>query len=124
MRSVPLMTLAVMLTLLSGCVIIDKDDSWDEESAWHSRQESNNQIISQLDIGAERDRVVEQLGTPDFTEAFSLAGNNYYVLYYRTHWVKSDGETKKNETTPLIFLNGDLIGWGNTALENIIASGN
>jgi hypothetical protein len=63
-----------------------------------------------------RQSVVEQLGAPDFSEAFSKKDDSYRVLFYRTQHEHSDGETTKDETTPLVFKNDRLIGWGQDAL--------
>jgi len=40
-------------------------------------------------------------------------------MYYRTSRQHHDSATSKDETTPLIFKNNKLIGWGFDALTNI-----
>jgi len=59
------------------------------------------------------------MGQANFSEAYETDGNQYQILYYRTHRVDSDGETTKDETTPLVFKNQRLIGWGQDALQRI-----
>jgi hypothetical protein len=48
-----------------------------------------------------------------------MDGATYQVLYYRTHRTHSDGETTKDETTPLVFKDSALIGWGMDALARV-----
>jgi hypothetical protein len=40
------------------------------------------------------------------------------VLLYRTRLVREDGRTTRDETTPLVFVDGELVGWGESAVEN------
>ncbi|HET8817399.1 MAG TPA: DUF3192 domain-containing protein, partial [Pseudidiomarina sp.] len=61
------------------------------------------------------------LGTPNFSELWTVDGDKYRVLYYRTHRVDSDGETTKDECTPLVFVNGSLVGTGDLAVSRIPA---
>jgi len=113
-----------LLSLLSGCVIVagdgDRDGSWDISSDWEDTQKSNLKHINSLTLGAERTAVLTQMGNPSFTEAFqNNNGNIYTTLFYRTHKAHGDGKTTKDETTPLVFKNDKLIGWGNDALQRI-----
>ncbi len=103
------------ILLLHGCIIVDGDHNWGDDADWKEVQNRNVQKISQLELNSNRAEVLDLMGAPDFTEAFTRGDHNYYVLYYRTHRVKSDGKTNKSETTPLIFENGKLIGWGEEA---------
>ena len=102
---------------LSGCIIVDRDSWRDSDSSWEKRQTNNKKIISKLEINDSRDSVVSQLGAPDFSEAFSNGDKHYRILFYRTSHEHSDGDTTKDETTPLVFLNNSLVGWGQDALE-------
>lgn len=107
---------AILASSLTGCVIIDTDDGWDGQSSWKSRQDENRKTISNLELGTERSAIVSKLGAPDFSEAFATGNDQYRVLFYRTHHTESDGDTSKDETTPLVFKNDSLIGWGHEAL--------
>ncbi len=109
---------AILLTLsLSGCIVVGGGD-WDNDrhADWREHQRENLRIINQLEINDSRNYVVEQLGAPDFSEAFAKDSDSYRVLFYRTQHRHSDGETTKDETTPLVFKNDRLIGWGHDAL--------
>ncbi|MGB0496282.1 MAG: DUF3192 domain-containing protein [Kangiellaceae bacterium] len=107
----------LMAFSLSACIIVDRDNWRDTDSEWKTRQKENKKIISQLELNDSRESIVSQLGAPDFSEAFSKGDKNYRVLFYRTNHEHSDGETTKDETTPLVFLNNSLVGWGQEALE-------
>lgn len=108
---------------LCGCVIVAGDGDWDEHrslSNWESQQKLNRTNITKLTLGLEQATVLTRMGDPDISEAFT--GNNgksYQVLFYRTQRVHGDDDTTKDETTPLVFEDGVLIGWGNDALQRI-----
>ncbi len=111
--------IASILTFsLSGCIVVGGGD-WDDhnhDSDWQERQQDNKRVINQLEINDSRQSILEQLGAPDFSEAFSKGDDNFRILFYRTQHEHSDGETSKDETTPLVFKNNRLIGWGIDAL--------
>ncbi|MFT6731978.1 MAG: hypothetical protein ACJAS9_000153 [Polaribacter sp.] len=112
---------AIISTLLavslSGCIIVDRDNWRDSDSSWEKRQSDNKKIISKLEINDSRESVVSQLGAPDFSEAYTKGDKQYRILFYRTTHEHSDGDTTKDETTPLVFLNDSLVGWGQDALN-------
>jgi len=111
---------ALLLTFsLSGCIVVGGGD-WDHDdsSNWREHQRNNLRTISQLEINDSRETILDQLGAPDFSEAFSKGDDSYRVLFYRTQHEHSDGETTKDETTPLVFKNGRLVGWGQDALNS------
>lgn len=113
-------TLAVLpiALLLTGCVVaIGNDDDWDDHDGWSKRQRENREAIADLELGLRRDVVMERLGTPDFSESFLRDGEEFVVLFYRTHRRHGDGETSRDETTPLVFVNDDLVGWGESAID-------
>jgi len=119
-----MLTTLALLSLLSGCIIVDGDGDWegkwDSSSDWENTQDSNLRHINNLNLGMERSAILAQMSSPAFTEAFqSKDGNNYTILFYRTHRSHGDGKTTKDETTPLVFKNDKLIGWGNDALQSI-----
>jgi outer membrane protein assembly factor BamE (lipoprotein component of BamABCDE complex) len=110
---------AFLATTMSGCVIVSGDRDWDDNDSWEHRQQTNRDTISNLQMKASRDSVVAKLGVPSFSDAFVKDGREYRVLYYRTQRTVSDGETTRDETTPLVFENDQLIGWGHESLANI-----
>ena len=104
---------------LSGCIVVGGGDWHNDNDHWQERQRENKRIISQLEIKDSRQSILEQLGAPDFSEAFSKGNDNYRILFYRTQRQHSDGETSRDETTPLVFKNDKLIGWGVDALSSV-----
>lgn len=108
--------LPVVMVALSGCVIAIGTDDHDEDD-WEDRQTRNERIVRDLDLGTDITEIEKRLGTADFVEAFQRNGATYTVLYYRTHRTKGDGKTTRDETTPLVFVDGGLVGWGESAIE-------
>lgn len=118
LKFVALAFAAFLFSNLSGCVVVNGEPGW-YSSDWEDEQQENREIISSLEIGMEREQVVSRLGTPNFSEAFTQDGDEFRVLFFRTQRRHSDGETTRDETTPLVFRNDALIGWGNEVLASI-----
>lgn len=103
---------------MTGCVIIDGDVEGRE--SWRELQRDNREAISRLEIGATRADVIRRLGTPSDSEAFTRGdGEELRVLFYRTQHKHSDGETTRDETTPLVFEGDLLIGWGDAVYREL-----
>lgn len=116
-----LLLLALTASLTSGCVItVNTDDEYDDND-WRSRQVRNERAINRMELGRSQSSIVSELGEPDFVDAFSRDGQSFKVLYFRTHRVTDDGATTRNETTPLVFVDGVLVGWGETAIHHATA---
>jgi outer membrane protein assembly factor BamE (lipoprotein component of BamABCDE complex) len=109
---------ALIVISLSGCIVIGDRDNWND-SDWEQTQQDNREIISDLALNTELKSVRLKLGAPNFSEAFTQSNDEYRVLYYRTQHRHSDGDTTKDETTPLIFKNNRLVGWGHDALMKV-----
>ncbi|MBD3646121.1 MAG: DUF3192 domain-containing protein, partial [Pseudomonadales bacterium] len=90
------------------------EDRWGE---WKHKQQRTLQSINELEMGRNIASVRTELGEPDFMDAFQRDGSTFEVLYYRTRRVHSDGRTTRDETTPLVFANGVLVGWGPSAVD-------
>lgn len=118
MKSLVHLCLVALLSLTAtGCVYINGASVGQDD--WREVQQGNREMISQLEMGSQRSVVVQKLGTPSDSEAFNHDGEAVSVLFYRTHRKHSDGETTRNETTPLIFKNDVLIGWGDTLYADL-----
>lgn len=102
--------LAALAVLTSGCVYVNGEHVGSGD--WRDDQRRNQAAISELEIGMERAAVVARLGPPSDSEAFTRNGEDLRVLFYGTQRRHSDGETSRDETTPLVFENDRLIGWG------------
>ena len=110
---------------LASCVISVHPDQWESEDNWDdddfaARERVNTREIDRLSIGMSLDNVVSAMGQPDIKEAFVRSGKDYYVYYYRTHREHSDYKTTKDEATPLVFVEGQLVGWGESAIEHAL----
>ncbi|PTA49651.1 hypothetical protein C9I43_03455 [Shewanella morhuae] len=93
-----------------------------DDMSWEDRQAYNSQKISDLVLGQNIASVKTLLGKADFSEAKRLKETQLQVLFYRTHHEKSDGVTTKEECTPLIFENGQLIAWGQDTYKQYLDS--
>lgn len=103
---------------LSGCVIVARDHDGGDDG-WQDQQTDNRKQISDLELNTPRLDIIQKLGVPNFSEAFVKEADEYRVLFYRTQHIHSDGDTTKDETTPLVFKNDMLIGWGQDMLTGI-----
>jgi hypothetical protein len=115
-----IIVLLALVSLINGCVIAVNTDDWEDES-WSSRQKRNSEDIEHLQLGTTEPSVRETFGDPDFTESFVRDGASFVILFYRTHRLDHDGETTKDETTPLVFVDSTLVGWGDSAIDNATA---
>ncbi len=126
-NTLKLVLIAVPLTLyMTGCVIVAGDDDhndWNssnsKESNWKKEQRINNDNIADLKLGQSLEKVRAIMGTPRFNEAFKTDDESVQVLFYRTQHLHSDGETTKDECTPLIFKDGVLVGFGSKAYNRL-----
>jgi len=101
-------------------VVTFYDDSPDKMK-WNDRETYNRQFIAKIKLEEFTfEQALEQLGSPDITEAIKVTNDNFQVMFYRTQHVKSDGITTQNECTFLLFVNGVLkeIGLGDNYPEN------
>lgn len=114
-KTLPAIALALVIPALSGCVVAVGDVKSDREADWQEMERENRESISQLEPGMAVENVRSRLGTPEFSESIESDDGDYRVLFYRTQRREADGMTTRDETTPLIFRNGELVGWGETA---------
>ncbi|AGP80891.1 lipoprotein [Alteromonas mediterranea MED64] len=102
--------------LLSGCVVSVGGGSDSHYGAdWEDREFNNRKHIANLETGTSYENVLRKMGVADFNELFEKQDGTYRVLYYRTQKTMGDGITTKDECTPLVFRNGELVGWGDSA---------
>lgn len=100
-----------------GLVVNFYDDS-PAKMQWEDREAYNRQFIAKLTLEKFNfDSAIEQLGSPDITEAKIVDNIRYQVSFYRTQHVKSDGITTQDECTALLFANGILTAIGKTAYQ-------
>lgn len=107
----------LLATSLSGCIIAIGNNAFDDEEEWQQRQNRNVNYIQHLDLGRGLASIEADLGNADFVESFQRDGDDFRVLYYRTQRVHDDGKTTMDETTPLVFIDRELVGWGHSAID-------
>jgi len=107
-----------LVASLTGCIVVGGVST--DSSDWRQEQHANAEYISALKLGVSADQVIEDLGVPASSEAFMHKSGELRVLYYRTKHAHSDGKTTADETTPLVFVDNRLVGWGESAYERII----
>ena len=111
---------AAAALLLSGCVFHIGDDG-DGYVTSHrsvaSQERKARQSIAALPLGIAPQAVMAELGPPDFSDLLRSGAGELRVLRYRTHRTHADGDTTRDETTPLVFLDDELIGTGESALR-------
>lgn len=108
------MAVVVTAIWLSGCVVaIGNDGDLSSDGRWQEKERENRAAVEQLQAGMTYGQVRDWMpNQADFSESFQADDINYQVLFYRTQRVKADGVVTRDETTPLIFADGFLIGWG------------
>lgn len=107
-----LVALLATATTGTGCVYVNGENIGGSD--WQDEQRNNREAISNLKLGLSISEVREKLGAPADSEAFANDGVEVRVLYYRTTRKHSDGETTRDETTPLVFRDDELVGWGDS----------
>ncbi|MBQ4832871.1 DUF3192 domain-containing protein [Pseudoalteromonas sp. MMG010] len=121
-----LLIAALSTVFLNGCVIAVSDGEAEthwatgKHDSWQEHHKFNREAIANLPLKYQYQDVLAQLKTPDFTDLLLKDGNTYQVLYYATNSIHSDGKTSKDECTPLVFKNNELIGVGDIALKALV----
>lgn len=112
---------------LSGCIVAVSDGEaeygWKSKhngKNWQAHQKSNRDKIANLVSGADYSAVIQQFDTPDFSELVSKGNTVFQVLYFSTNSKHSDGKVTKDECTPLVFKDGKLIGFGQSAVSEYL----
>ncbi|CAI8152866.1 DUF3192 domain-containing protein [Pseudidiomarina mangrovi] len=117
------LSLVVVLGMgLQGCVIAvggEGYDSYDSSSDYRNTEKRNRQYIASLTEGTTLAAVEAELGAPNFSDLVTVDGVRYRVMYYRTHRVQADGNTTRDECTPVVFADGLMIGTGDLALARV-----
>jgi hypothetical protein len=87
---------------------------------WKDREEYNKIQITKIELGLKKQDILALLGSPDITEAKRLDDKEMQVMFYRTQHKQADGITTVDECTPLLFVNDQLIAWGDSAYQSYI----
>lgn len=94
-----------IIVLLVGCAGSPVQTGWEAEA--------NRKAILGLNIGMTKTEVIQVMGEPRTTEAYSMEGRNTeFWLYLTEGKTITDRSMGDKNFTPLAFENGILIGWG------------
>lgn len=104
-------TIFAVYTAFVAVVVVVYEPTPDEMH-WEDRQAYNNAKLADITIGQSISEIKLLMGKADFSEAKTTGEDALQVLFYRTHHAESDGETTRDECTPLLFKNQKLIAWG------------
>lgn len=91
----------------------------DEDRDWEDCQDDNRWALRRVEVGDSIEDISRRFCPPDHREVVDLDGEEVEILYFRTQHRRSDGETTRDETTPLVFVDGELTGWGAAAYEEV-----
>ncbi|BDM65221.1 DUF3192 domain-containing protein [Shewanella sp. NFH-SH190041] len=106
--------------LLFVAIVVLNYEAGPEDLDWDKREIHNLQVISALHLGQEKHQVVKLLGNADFSEAKPGVQGDMVVLFYRTRRAHADGQTTRDECTPLLFQNNRLIAWGHDTYQQYL----
>jgi len=85
---------------------------------------SNSKSLNNLSLGMSKEEVLKIMGTEPVTsegqsvdnpyrrDIFKGSSNTYEILYYVSDVKINDGSISDNELTPIVLLDGKLVGWG------------
>lgn len=100
-------------------------------SSLSMRLAPNRENLRKLSTGMSKEEVVKAMGSdtiyyrgmiiknPYRLDVIQGADKTYEVAYYATTVVLDDNEISDNETTPLVFSNGQLVGKGWDFMQTI-----
>lgn len=121
---VRVLTLVVAGVAVSGC-----------SQGFEQVQSENRAKLFRLEVGQTRQQVLEEMGTepqtfnkgafrsdgvvpnPYDSETHLMGSTEIEVLYYATNVQNTDGVITNDELTPLVLVDGILVGWGWTFLQ-------
>ena len=118
------LTLLIAVLAVSGCA-----------QGFEQVQSENRAKLFLLEVGQTRQQVLEEMGTepqtfnqgvfrsdgvvpnPYDSETHLLGATEIEVLYYVTNVQNKDGVITDDELTPLVLVDGILVGWGWSYLD-------
>lgn len=113
---IALLIVAPLSLGLTGCVFkIGGENEAMFSSDFEDREYENRRKIARTVLSSSYVDVQRDMGVADFTETYTAGEKTIQVLYYRTHRIKKDGLTTKDECTYLHFVDGSLAQMGNGA---------
>jgi len=124
-RLVVIAAAAAVALAASGCVIHvgpDEDSGYRSQNSVEKQEVRNRDAIGRMALGTSVAMVMDELGEPDYSDLTTVDGKEVRILRYRTHRAHADGDTTRDETTPLVFVDGKLVGTGEIAAGKALAN--
>jgi hypothetical protein len=122
-KVVSLIALAILAYGVFVYLVLNFYNDSPTKMKWEDRQTYNQQYVNKISLDKLTfEQIIQDLGSPDITEAKKVGDDYYQLLFYRTQHVKSDGITTEDECTPLLFKNGVVIAIGLTAKQSYQAA--
>ncbi len=82
---------------------------------------STQKKLLTLTTGMAQEQVTTVMGVPERSELYESAdGSMVSILYYLTEDKGAAIMTLKDECTPLVLINGQLVGWGERLIDSNI----
>lgn len=118
---IPVLIGGIFLAYLAfvGVILMVYEPSPDDMD-WQDRQAFNRGKISELHIGEALNDIQLHMGHPDFSEAKMAGDKQLLVLFYQTQRKVADGQLTRDECTPLIFVNEQLVAWGEDTYQQYL----
>ncbi|QSX32533.1 DUF3192 domain-containing protein [Shewanella avicenniae] len=120
-NKIPVIIGAIFLSYLAfvAVIMLVYEPSPDDMS-WEDRQAYNRGKISELHLGDPLAQVQLAMGHADFSEAKLFDGKKMLVLFYQTQRTVSDGLITRDECTPLLFVDEQLVAWGDDTYQQYL----
>lgn len=116
-----IIVLLTIVVLISGCCL---PGTYMWYGARHSESmgvaKRNNDNMSKLKIGMTRGEVLQIMGSPDKTEAYTIDGKAMEFLFYRIHACNSDLYDTDANFAPIAIEKGVVSGWGRNYYDQTI----
>jgi len=113
----------IFIFFVAGCGTVSSTDGSQSFSTWDEYMAHNRQNIARLEYGMTKAQVQETMGTASiksYTNPFSSSlyrDDNGDIVEVLSYWTDSPGQWKNisdDELTPVVLMNGKVIGWGRT----------
>ncbi len=100
------LAILVVLLLLAGC---------------GASIRKNNENLMMLKVGMPQTEAVKIMGPPTLSESYEATGGERVgILYYQTETKNVTVLSVKEECTPVVFIDGKLVGWGDRLTASTI----
>lgn len=83
-------------------------------NCWQAMQSKSRAGLLRLKLGMTKEEVLRIMKKPVLNEAYKTEkGTELVILFFYTNRMWADGNTTRDECTPVVLEDGKVIGWGN-----------